>query len=106
RPSLVATRLRVREPGTAGDALLAVDENLQHPVFLPDTEVELTLVGSEPIADARLTVHPGAAPKLVRSDSRTFVARWTLREATTLEVQLTSRATGLTSKPACLSIGL
>jgi hypothetical protein len=106
RPSLASTRLRVKEPGTASDALVAVDENLQHPAFLLDTEVELTLVANEPITDARLTVHPGEAPKLVRTDSRTFTTRWTLREAMTLEVQLTSRATGLTSKPAFLSIGL
>ena len=106
RPSLAATRMRVREPGTPGDEFKAVDEGLQHPVFLPDTEVELTLVGSEPIADARLTVHPGEPPKLARTDPKTFTARWTLREATTLEVLLTSRDTGLTSKPAFLSIGL
>lgn len=106
RPSLASTRFRVREPGTAANTFRDVEDSLQHPVFLPDTEIELTLVGSEPIADARLTVHPGAPPKLERSDSRSFVARWTLREAMTLEVQLTSQATGLTSKPAFLSIGL
>ena len=75
-------------------------------MFLPDTEVELTLVGSEPISDARLTVHPGEPPKLERVDARTFVARWILREATTLEVELTSEKTGLTSKTAYLSIGI
>ncbi len=106
RPSIASTRLRVREPGSSGDALRAVEESLQHPVFLPDTEIELTLVGSEPIAEARLTVHPGQPPKLVQTDPRTFVARWTLREAITLEVQFTSRETRLTSKPAFLSIGL
>lgn len=106
RPSLASTRFRVREPGTHGDGFRAVDEGLQHPVFLPDTEVELTLVGNEPITEVHLTVHPGSAPKLARTGPKTFVARWTLREALTLEVQLTSRATGLTSKPAFLSIGL
>jgi hypothetical protein len=106
RPSLASTQLRVREPGTPGDDLRAVEASVQHPVFLPDTEVELTLTGSEPLADVRLTVHPGQPPKLVRGDSRTFTARWTLREAMTLEVLLTSRDTGLTSKPVFLSIGL
>jgi hypothetical protein len=106
RPSLGSARFRVREPGAPGGAFRAVDESVQHPVFLPDTEVELTLVGSEPIADARMTVHPGEPPKLGRVDAKTFAARWTLREATTLEVQLTARATGLTSKPAFLSVGL
>lgn len=106
RPSLVATKLRVKEPGSPGNEFRAIDASAQHPVFLPDTEVELTLVGSEPIADAQLTVHPGQPPKLNRVDASTFTARWTLREAITLEIQLTSKATGLTSKPAFFSIGL
>lgn len=106
RPALAATRLRVREPGSAEGTFRAVAESVQHPVFLPDTEVDLTLIGNEPIAEARLTVHPGAPPKLKRIDARTFTGRWTLREALTLEIQLTSRATGLDSKPAFLSIGL
>jgi hypothetical protein len=106
RPALASARFRVREPGTPAGAMRVVDEGLQHPVFLPDTELELTLTGSEPLSDARLTVHPGEPPKLARVDAQTFVTRWTLREALTLEVQLTSRDTGLTSKPAFLSVGL
>jgi hypothetical protein len=106
RPSLATTRLRAREPGSPGNELRPVAEGVQHPTFLPDTEIELTLVGSEPIAEARLTVHPGTSPKLTRKDLRTFVANWTLKEATTLEISLTSGVTGLTSKPAFLSLGL
>jgi hypothetical protein len=106
RPALASARLRVREPGSKGDTFRVVEESIQQPVFLPDTEVELTLAGNEPISEARLTVHPGEAPKLARVDARTFVARWILREATTLEVELTSEATSLTSKTAYLSIGI
>ena len=39
----------------------AVGESRQHLIFLPDTEVELTLVGNEQLADTRLTVHPGSS---------------------------------------------
>jgi hypothetical protein len=106
RPSLASARFRVREPGAPAGAMRAVDEGLQHPVFLPDTEVELTIIGNEPLSGARLTVHPGEPPELARVDAKTFVARWALREALTLEVQLTSSGTGLTSKPAFLSVGL
>jgi hypothetical protein len=106
RPALASARLRVREPGTAGDTFRVVEEGVQQPVFLPDTDVELTLSGNEPLSDARLTVHPGAPPKLARAGERQYVARWVLREPTTLEVELTSRATGLTSKPAYLSVGI
>lgn len=106
RPALAATKLRVKEPGSPGNEFRTIEASNQHPVFLPDTEVELTLVGTEPIADARLTVHPGQPPQLKRGDDRSFTATWTLREAITLEIQLTSRATSLTSKPAFFSIGL
>jgi hypothetical protein len=106
RPSLASARLRVHEPGSAADTFRVVEESVKQPVFLPDSEVELTLAGSEPISEGRLTVHPGQPPKLARVDERTFTARWILREATTLEVELTSAATGLASKPAYLSIGL
>ncbi len=95
RPSLAEIKLRVKEAGAASAGFRDVDDPRQHLVFLPDTEVELTLVGNEPIADARLTVHPGSAPRPVRVDRRTFVVRWTLREATTLEILLTSAGTGL-----------
>ena len=64
RPSLAATRLRVKEPGTAADGFRTVEDPLQHLLFLPDTEVELTLVGTEPLADAELKIHPGSAPAL------------------------------------------
>jgi len=106
RPSLEAVRLRVRDPGAPGGATRAVEDTGQHLIFLPDTEVELTLVGTEPIARTRVDVHPGEPPGLARVDPRTFAARWTLREATTLEIQLTSGRTGLTSKPTFLSLGL
>jgi len=106
RPSLEAIKLRVRDPGAPGNAFRAIEDTRQHLIFLPDTEVELTLVGTEPIARTRLDVHPGSPPGLARVDPRTFAARWTLREATTLEIQLTSDGTGLASKPTFLSLGL
>ncbi|HWE39334.1 MAG TPA: hypothetical protein VG406_22480 [Isosphaeraceae bacterium] len=104
RPTLADIRLRVKEPGSKG--FRKVDDPRQNLLFLPDTEVELTLVGSEPVTRTKLDVHPGRAPDLRRVDDTTFAASWTLREATTLEVLLTSSTSGLESKPAFLSIGL
>jgi hypothetical protein len=107
RPALAGVKLRARDPGSPAEAPLRdVADDRQHPVFLPDTEIELTLTGDQPIAEARLTVHPGEPPGLARGGDRTFSGRWTLREATTLEVQLVSSVTGLTSKPTFLSLGL
>lgn len=109
RPSLTGITLRAREPGASADpasGFRTIADARQHLSFLPDTEVELTLAGSERLAEARLTVHPGSAPGLKRVDERSFAAAWTLREATTLEIVVTSARTGLSSKPAFLSLGL
>jgi hypothetical protein len=106
RPALAATRLRVKEPGAAYEGFRTVDDPRQHLLFLPETVVELTLVGNEPLSGAALKIHPGQPPELKRLDDRSFVAHWTLREATTLEIVLTSSKTGLTARPAFLSIGL
>jgi hypothetical protein len=106
RPSLAETRLRVKEPGARYEGFRNVDDTRQHLIFLPDTEVELTLVGNEALADTKLKVHAGNTPTLKRIDDRTFGAQLTLREATTLEIGLTSRKTGLASRPTFLSIGI
>ncbi|GAC1474052.1 MAG: hypothetical protein NVSMB9_23730 [Isosphaeraceae bacterium] len=106
RPSLSNVRLKVKEPGASYEGFRLVADPRQHLLFLPDTEVELTLAGNEVITKTRLNVHPGIPPTLQRLDDRTFAARWVLREATTLEVLLTSGKTGLASQPTFLSIGL
>ncbi|WP_435010746.1 hypothetical protein P12x_002025 [Tundrisphaera lichenicola] len=106
RPSLAGVKLRVKEPGSAEQGFREIADPRQHLLFFPDTEVEMTLVGTEPLTETKLNVHPGKTPDLDRLDDRTFAAKWTLREATTLEVLLTSGKTGLGSKPAFFSIGL
>ncbi len=106
RPTLAVIKLRVREPGSSTVGFRDVADPRQHLLFLPDTEVDLTLIGNEELADTRLKVNPGQSPALDRLDPKSFAARWTLRDATTLEIQLTSRTTGLDSRPAFLSIGI
>ena len=106
RPALAETRVRVKEPGATYNGFRDVEDSRQHLVFLPDTEVELTLAGTEPLADIRLKFESGSPPALKRIDERTFATQWTLREATTLEILLKSGKTGLDSRPVFLSIGL
>jgi hypothetical protein len=106
RPSLAGTKVRVREPGATYSGFRDVEDPRQHLIFLPDTEVEMTLIGSEPLSEARLKIQSGNAPPLRRLDDKTFATNWTLREATTLEVSLVSKRTGLDSRPAFLSVGL
>jgi hypothetical protein len=106
RPVLKAVQIRARDPSVADSEFQPVAGDAQHPVFLPDTELELTLVGNEPIAEAHIAMHPGQPPELDRRDPQTFSGHWPLREATTLEIQLVSSSSGLASKPTFLSLGI
>jgi hypothetical protein len=106
RPSLAETRLSVKEPGANYTGFREIEDTRKHLMFLPDTELELTLVGSEPLSDAQMKAHTGTAPPLTRLDAKSFSASFTLKEATTLEVVLTSARTSLSSRPTFLSIGL
>jgi hypothetical protein len=106
RPSLAGVKLKVKEPGSLDKGFRAVEDPRQHLLFFPDTELDLTLIGSEPLASTKVDVHPGTPPGLDRLDAKTFEAKWALKETTTLEVTLTSSTTGLVSKPAFFSIGL
>jgi hypothetical protein len=106
RPTLAATRLQVKEPGATYAGFRNIEDPRRHLLFLPDTEVDLTLVGNEQLSDTQLKVQAGSKLDLKRLDDRTFAAHWTLREATTLEIILTAARTGLASRPTFLSIGL
>ncbi len=92
RPSLEAIRLRVREPGVAEGANSATIEDTRQHLDLPARHRGRADPGrhraDRPDPGRR---PPGqAARPRSRVDPKTFAARWTLREATTLEIQLTS----------------
>ncbi len=106
RPFLAETKLRVKEPGATYTGFRTVEDPRQHLLFLPDTEVEMTLVGNEALAETQVKIQAGKSLGLKRSDERTFTSSWTLREATTLEILMTSAKTSLASQPQFLSIGL
>jgi hypothetical protein len=56
RPSLAETKLRVKEPGATYSGFRTVLSTQQHLLFLPDTEIELTLVGNESISAAQVKI--------------------------------------------------
>jgi len=106
RPTLAGIKLKVKEPGSTEKGFREIEDPRQHLLFFADTELDLTLIGSEPLASTRLDVHPGTPPGIERINPRTYEAKWSLKDALTLEVILTSSRTGLNSKPAFFSIGL
>ena len=95
RPSLAETKVRVKEPGATYTGFRTVEDPRQHLLFLPDTEIELTLVGTESISASQVKIQAGKTLPLSRQDDRTFTTTWKLTEATTLEILLTSAKTAL-----------
>lgn len=105
RPRLV--ELALIGPGAASserrDALVPGAGELAWPA---GTELVLEGRAGEDLADVRLS---GAAPgelALERPAPDRFRARWTLRRALALELELRSQATGLLSRPFPLAIGV
>ena len=94
-------------PGAAYSGFRSVDDPRQHLVFLPDTEVELTLVGTEPLVRRPPEGPPGQhAPS--SSASTTGRSPRTGPSARRRRWRSCSprKQTGLDSKPAFLSLGL
>ncbi len=106
RPALATTRIRVKEPGSADPDFRDVDDAPARLMFLPDSEIELTLEGTQDLAAVKITANPGTSPTPERLGPRTFQTRWTLKDPVTFEIVLTSTETGLTSKPTFLTVGV
>ncbi len=107
RPTLAQTRLRVKEPGATCQGFRDVEDPRQHLLFLPDTEVELTLVGNEQLDDTQLKVQPETKPAVKRIDERSFAAQWTLRRGGHTGDRAQVRpGPACSSRPAFLSLGI
>lgn len=106
RPSVSSLTLIARRPGSSTEErhqIGAADERL---VFLPQTKLELLVVGNEPLKTVEFVAPDQLAQPLEAIDETTFHFAWTMEDARTFELRLVSSASGLTSKPYFLTIGL
>lgn len=106
RPTVESLTVIARPPGQDKPQTHTADSADSQLLFLPDTELELRLTSSVPLDEARLLAKEGAPPKLVRDDDTHYSAKWTMREAQTLQLSLVGKVGRLESKPYYLSIGL
>ena len=106
RPAIADLQLTSQAPGrseTVAHSFASQDSQL---LFLPGTQLQLSLASDMPLASAALVPNAGAAPDFERQDDRHFVARWTMSEAQTFEIKLVDAAAGLESKPHFISLNL
>lgn len=106
RPAIDSLTLVARRPGSKASETFAHTGADTPLLFLKDTELELKLSASAPLASAALAGQPGAAPPLEKNDDAHYAARWKMEQSQTFEIRLVGRQAGLESKPYFVSIGL
>ena len=73
RPALAETQAaRQGARRNVHAAFARVDDPRQHLLFLPDTEIELTLVGTESISASQVKIQADKLLRLLRGDDRTY----------------------------------
>ncbi len=73
RPSLAETKLRVKEPGATYSGFRTIEDPRQHLLFLPDTEIELTLVGNQSISGVKVKIQADKLLPLVRGRTTALI---------------------------------
>jgi len=107
RPAIESLTFVARSPGRSEAETFRADDAEKQLLFLPTTELELQLVGTQALASAKVVVSgTESAPELSREDDRRYRMSWQMKEPVTFEFQLISQNGGLNSKPHFLTIGL
>ncbi|REK08606.1 MAG: hypothetical protein DWQ37_19910 [Planctomycetota bacterium] len=106
RPAVRSLEISALRPGASQPETIRVGEGTSQLLFLPKTQLELTLVADAPLsaADALNTGQPASGWS--RQDERTYQLAWTMSESMALEFRLRGQRGELLSKPYFLAIGL
>ena len=107
RPGVDSLTIVAHTPGKSEQDTFRADDAERQLLFLPTTQLELTLKATQPLASARATVSgTDKRIELDRIDDETYLMKWETKEAVTFEYELTSQSGGLASKPYFLTIGI
>lgn len=106
RPGVRSLQITARRPGSTESETIRVGEDASQLLFLPKTELALTLVADAPLESAEVLDKGLPVSGWQRQDERTYTLAWTMAESLALEFRLHGRRGGLLSKPYFLAIGL
>jgi len=106
RPGIASLSLVSQSPGRSETDTHSFASQESQLLFLPGTQLELTLESDLPLESADLLPSTGPAPTFARRDERHFVAAWNMTEAQTFEIKLVDAQAHLASKPYFISLNL
>ena len=106
RPTVRTLELTARRPGGTADETQQIGDASAQLLYLPQTQLQLELVASEPLSSAEVLDKGLPLAGWTRVDERTYTVNWTMSESLALEFRLTGQRGSLTSKPYFLTIGL
>ena len=106
RPTIRSLEITSRGPGSSQDETEQVGETGGQLLYLPDTQLTLKLVASQPLESA-VAIDKGAPlAGWQRVDERTYTLTWTMKESLAIEFRLVGQRGALTSKPYFLAIAI
>ena len=106
RPVVRTLEITALAPGASAPQLERVGEGTAQLLFLPQTQLKLTLVADRALESAESLDKGLPVEGWRRVDERTYTLAWTMKEALALEFRLVARRGRLASKPYFLAIGL
>lgn len=106
RPGVDKLEITAAAPGSSVPQTQRVGEANAQLLYLPQTELTLSLVADRPLAAAEVLDQGLPLAGWKRVDERTYTVSWTMKESLALEFRLVGRRGGLVSKPYFLAIGL
>jgi hypothetical protein len=106
RPVVRTLEITALRPGTGAPQTERVGEGTAQLLFLPQTQLKLTLVADRPLESADVLDKGLPVSGWQRVDEHTYTLSWTMKESLALEFRLVARRGRLASKPYFLAIGL
>jgi hypothetical protein len=106
RPTVKDITVTAHIPGRSQPEIHHAGQEDSQLLFLPTTQLELTLESDQPLGSARIVTQADDAPQLTQIDASHYRTEMVMKASTSLEFQLVAADSGLSSKPYFLSIGL
>lgn len=106
RPVVSRLEIKALRPGSSEPEVHQVGQGTAQLLFLPESQLELTLVSDQPLTKAEASDQGEPLDAWQRVDERTYTASWTMQEPLALEFRLVGQRGRLVSKPYFLAVGL
>jgi hypothetical protein len=106
RPAVKDLAITAQVPGRSEPQVFHAGQGDSQLLFLPTTQLELSLTADQPLASAQVVSAGADALKLERLDDQHYRAALVMKDTITLEFQLVAQHSNLASKSFFVTLGL